>query len=98
MRHVWIVAGILDHAGGRRPVALPVDGEREGDTLAAWKRDLHGVWKFAGQKRGEGCLGSGRSTSAGGPAAAERACLVQFAHEKGNRALLLPCHREGYPA
>ena len=98
MGHVGIVAGILDHAGGRRPVALPIDGEREGDALAAGKRDLHGIWEFAGQKRGEGSLGRCRSTSAGGPAAAERACLVQFAHGKGNRALPLACHREGYPA
>ena len=50
MGHVWIVAGILDHAGGRRPVALAIDGEREGDALAAGKRDLHGIGKLAGQQ------------------------------------------------
>ena len=49
MGHVWIVAGILDHAGGRRPVALPIDGKREGGALAAGKRDLNGVWEVAGQ-------------------------------------------------
>ena len=98
MRHVWIVAGILDHAGGRRPVALTIDGKREGGALAAWKRDLYGVGELAGRERGEGSLGRCRGAGAGGPAAAERACLVQFAHEKGNRALPLACHREGYPA
>ena len=76
MRHVRIVAGILDHAGDRGPVALPMDGKREGDTLAAGKRDLDGVRKFAGEKRREGGLGRRRRAGAGGPAAAERSCLV----------------------
>ena len=31
MRHVGIVAGILDHAGGRGSVVLAIDGKREGD-------------------------------------------------------------------
>jgi hypothetical protein len=94
MGHVWIVAGIMTRP--RSPsVALAIDGKREGDALAAGKRDLNGIWEVAGQKRGEGSLGRCRSTSAGGPAAAERACLVQFAHWKGNRALPLACHREG---
>ena len=50
MRHVWIVAGILDHAGGRRPVALPIDGKREGGALAAGKRDLYGIGELAGRE------------------------------------------------
>ena len=98
VRHVGIVAGILDHAGGCRSVVLAVDGKREGDGLTAGKRYLDGIRKLAGQQRGEGGLGRGRGAGAGGPAAAERASLVEFVHAQRNRALPLACHRGGCPA
>ena len=98
MGHVGIVAGILDHPGRRGPVVLAVDGKREGNGLAAWKRYLDGIRKLAGQQRREGGLGRGRGAGAGGPAAAERASLVEFVHAQRNRALPLACHREGCPA
>ena len=81
-----------------RAVALAIDGKREGDALAAGQRDLDGIGKLAGQQRGKGRLGRGRGAGAGGPAAPQRACLVQFVHGKGNKALPPACHREGYPA
>ena len=91
MGHVGIVAGILDHPGGGGVRVPAIDRQRKGHALAAWKRDLDRIGKFPGEEGGEGGLARSRRTGAGGPAAAEGACLV---HGTGNRRLPPACHRE----
>src|SRR5262249_5649996 len=72
MGHVWIVAGVLDHARCRRGFAEFRGGKREaGAAPAAWQRDLHRLGKLAGEQGGIGGLGGSRSAGPGCPAAAE---------------------------
>ena len=78
MRYVGIVAGVLDHAGGRRVVIDARHGERKTRPLAARQRHLDRVGKFAGHERGESRLRRRGGASAGGPAPAQGALL--FGH------------------
>ena len=69
MRDVGIVAGVLDDAGRRPPVARFGDGQREGDAVAARQRDLDRIGEIAGQQRRAGGLGRRGGAGAGRPAA-----------------------------
>ncbi len=97
MRHVGIVAGILDHAGPCEAVAELPFGEREGDALAAGQPDLDRVGEFAGDQRRAGSLGRCGRAGSRRPAAPQRA--VRFIHGKSYRRAGRPrhcqkCHRE----
>ena len=75
MRHVGIVAGVLDHAGGSGIFVLSRQGEREAWALAARQRHLDRVGKFAGYERRKRRLRRRSGAGAGGPSPAQRALL-----------------------
>ena len=72
---VRIVAGVLDHAGGRRRCVVAVDGERKGWTFAARQGHLDRIGELAREQRRIGGLGGRGGAGAGGPAPAERTGL-----------------------
>ncbi len=81
VRHVGIVAGVLDHAGGRRLVIHAGHGEGKARSLAAGQRHrqrhLDRVGKFAGHERGKSRLRRRGGASAGGPTPAQGALLFR---------------------
>ena len=72
MRHVGVVAGILDDARPRQAVARGGARKRESGRLAARQPDRHRIGKLAGEQRLKRRLRRGRGARAGRPAAAER--------------------------
>ncbi len=75
VRHVGVVAGVLHHARRRGAIAACRGGEGEGGTAAARQGHLDRIGKGARQQRRVGRLGGCRGAGAGGPAAAEGACV-----------------------
>ena len=96
MGHVGIVAGILDDAGGRRPVAPPIDGSAKARSRRR-EGDLDGIGEVAGEQRRVGRLGGGRGAGAGRPAAPElgHAWSIRLMARKAIELGALACHREG---
>ena len=72
VRHVGIVAGVLDDARARPAFAARGARQRERRRLAARQADRHGIGKRAGEQRLERRLRCRRRAGAGRPAAAER--------------------------
>jgi len=70
MRHVGIVASVLDDAGTGPAVALLGEGEREIRGLAARQADRNRIGKITGQKGPEGGTRSRRGAGPRRPAAA----------------------------
>ena len=83
MRHVGIVAGILDHAGPCKAFAELPFGEREGGASAAGQSDLDRVGEFAGDQRRAGGLRRRGGAGAGRPAASQMA--GRFVHAMSYR-------------
>lgn len=73
MRHVGIVARILDDAGGHDVARPLLMGQREGGALALGEHDLDGIGETAGQERLEGGGRRRRGAGARGPAAPQGA-------------------------
>ena len=71
VRHVRIVAGVLDHAGGRRPAVPARHRQREAWPLAARQCHLDRIGKFAGDQRGKRRLRRRGGAGAGGPSPAQ---------------------------
>jgi len=71
MRHVGIVARILDDASRGRfaPQRLPRQGEAR--PFAFGQADFNGIGELAGEKRNEGSLRRGGGAGPGGPASAQ---------------------------
>jgi len=88
MRHVGVVAGILDDAGGRGMFILSRDGEREGRPLAFGQCHFHGIGEFAREQRRIGGLRRRSGARARGPASAQRG----IAHRLGYNAWTLWRH------
>ena len=81
VRHVGIVAGILDDARKRRIRIQPFGGEGKGGLLPLRQRDAHRIGKLARQQGAERRLGRGGRACAGGPAATQG--NVRFAGHGG---------------
>ena len=81
VRHVGIIAGVLDDARKRAVRLEPFGGEGEGGLLSLRQRDADGVRKLARQQRGQRCLGRGGCAGAGGPASTQG--RVRFAGHDG---------------
>ena len=72
MRHIGIVARVLDDAGRRRLAAPLAPGEGKARPLALGQRNLDGIGKIAGQQRLKCRLSRRGRAGTGGPAAAQR--------------------------
>ena len=92
VRHVGIIARILDDA--RRCCALLqlLNGECESRRLAARQPHRHRFRKLAGQKRGIRSFRSGGGAGSGGPAVAERAGRL-LKHRPEHRQIVPYGHR-----
>ena len=90
MRHVGVVAGILDHAGTRKIRAELPFGERKGGASAARQPDLDRVGKFAGEQRRARGLRRRGGAGAGRPAASQM--TGRFVHAMSYRRVSLARH------
>ena len=71
VRHVGIVAGVLDHACARRIPSPVCHRQRKAWPLAARQCHLDRIGKFAGDERGKRRLRRGGGAGAGGPSPAQ---------------------------
>ncbi len=69
MRHIGIVAGVLDDAGARRALRQLLERQREARLLAARQADGDGIGEGAGEERLARCARRRRRAGPGGPAA-----------------------------
>src|SRR5437763_15999532 len=79
MRHIGVVARVLDDPRAGPAIALLGEDEREDRGLAARQADRDGIREFAGQQRLERGAGSGGGTGPRRPAPPKR-------------RRVLPCH------
>ncbi len=88
MRHVGIVARVLDDSRAREPLAKLLEGQRKRRPRAARQGDRHGTGKTAANERLIGRPRGGGGAGAGRPALAQirlpGRMLLRFAHWKGN--------------
>ena len=76
VRHVGIVAGILDDAGAGLAVRLLGERQRKARRLPAGQADRHGIGETAGQQRRERGPRRRRRAGPGRPAAPQRRRLI----------------------
>ncbi len=71
MRNIGIVAGVFDHASGRRVLVPSRHGQRKARPLAARQSHVDRIGKFAGDQRSERRFRRRRCAGAGGPSPAQ---------------------------